>query len=254
MFELKKLISSFLFPPGIFIFILLASAAWFMHHKRRGTALYCLILGLTVWALSTGPVSNRLLLGLENGLAIPTPLKGDVIILLGGGIHDGVPDLTGRGTPSDDMMVRVVTAVRAERQLQLPIIISGGVVYAGRSAEAPVVRRILMDLGVPAKHLLVEQKSRDTVENAEYCKEIVLRHGFRRPLLVTSAYHMRRSIDAFKRAGLSVTPLPAQFRTGSDLPPIWADYLPTAGALMASSTALHEYVGLLFYRLSAYLH
>jgi uncharacterized SAM-binding protein YcdF (DUF218 family) len=252
MFVLKKLITQFLLPPGVFIFILLTAAAWLMYRRRRGIAFSCLLFGLTIWAFASNPISERLMLGLEKGLAIPSPLHGDVIILLGGGIHDNVPDLTGRGTPSDDMMGRVITAVRAQRQLKAPIIISGGVVFAGRSAEAPVVRRILIDLGVPANQVLVEQKSRDTVENAKYCKEIMLRHGFRSPLLVTSAYHMRRSIEAFKRAGLSVTPLPAQFLTGSDLPVIWADYLPTAGALHASSRALHEYMGLLFYRLSTY--
>ncbi len=250
MFALKKIIASCLLPPGSFIVILLASTLWFWHRRRRGVALYCLSLGLTIWAFATVPISQRLSLGLEKGLAIPRPLQGDVIILLGGGVHDSVPDLTGKGTPSDDMLGRVVTAVRAQRQLHVPIIISGGVVFAGRSAEAPVVRRILIDLGVPVKQLLIESKSRDTVENAHYCKEIMHRQGFRRPLLVTSAYHMRRSIDAFKRAGLSVTPLPAQFHTGSDLPAIWPDYLPTAAALHASSNALHEYVGLLFSWLS----
>jgi uncharacterized SAM-binding protein YcdF (DUF218 family) len=250
MFIFKKLLTPFLLPPGIFVVVLWGAAAWNWRRRRRGTAMASLMLGGVLWALATGPVAERLLLGLERGLAIPRPLAGDVLILLGGGINDGVQDLTGRGTPTTDMLARVVTAVRAQRQLKVPIIVSGGVVFSGRSAEASIVRRFLVDLGVPAEQVLLEEKSRDTMENARYCREIIARHGFRRPLLVTSAYHMRRSLAAFRLAGVEVTPLPAQFATGSGLPPVWADWLPSAGGLSGSARALQEYLGLFFYRLT----
>jgi uncharacterized SAM-binding protein YcdF (DUF218 family) len=60
---------------------------------------------------------------------------------------------------------------------------------------------------------------------------------------------MRRSIEAFRLAGIAVTPVPAQFSTGGNLPQIWADYLPGPDAMLASARALKEYLGLLFYRL-----
>lgn len=248
MFALKKIIAAFLLPPGVFVLILLVAGWQLWRKQRRWTALASLLMALLMWALSTPQVSGMLMGRLESGFTIPAQPKGDVIVLLGGGIHDQVPDLTGNGAPSEAMMVRMVTALRLHRRLDLPILISGGSVYGG-TAEAPVVRRFLMDLGVAERQILSEDKSRDTMENARFCRDILLKHGWRRPLLVTSAFHMRRSLEAFRRAGVAVTPLPAGFVTSPGHAIIWADFLPDSGALHGSATALHEYLGLLFYRL-----
>ncbi|MDP2279657.1 MAG: YdcF family protein, partial [Nitrospirota bacterium] len=67
----------------------------------------CLI-GIFMWALSLSPVSDMMLRGLESDFKIPKNLHGDVIILLGGGVSDKAPDLTGVGAPSGDMLERTV--------------------------------------------------------------------------------------------------------------------------------------------------
>jgi uncharacterized SAM-binding protein YcdF (DUF218 family) len=234
-------------PPGCFILILMLSGVWLWRRKQRGFSCLNIILALLFWALSIQPVSNALMTPLESGLTIPSHPQGDVIVLLGGGIHEGVMDLTGKGTPGEDMLARTVTAARLQRQLQIPVLVSGGSGYSGRSAEAPVIRRFLLDLGIPDRQILLEQKSRDTNENALYCHEIMKKHGFQNPLLITSAYHMRRSVKMFKNAGVAVIPVPAQFLTGGNIPLIWADYLPTTNSFQKSEKALREYLGLLFY-------
>ncbi len=246
LFILKKCISAVLLPPGMFILILLIAAWWLRRTRRSFAACYCLLLALLIWVLSTAVMAGALISRLEQGLAIPFRPQGDVIVLLGGGVIDKVPDLTGSGAPSDGMMTRMVTAIRLQRQLDVPILVSGGVVYAGRSAESPVVRRFLLDLGVPARQILVEDKSRDTVENARFCKVLLQQHHFRQPLLVTSAFHMRRSLAAFRREGIAVTAVPASFSTTPERTTIWADLLPEAAALHETATALREYLGLLY--------
>jgi len=253
MFIVKKLVTPFLIPPGIFIVILLLTGYCLWRRNLRKYAVINIAIGLMLWGVSINPASVALMRGLEADLAIPRHIQGDVIILLGGGINEGVPDLTGSGTPSDDMMARVVTAVRIQRRLDVPVIVSGGSVFAGRGAEAPVIRRFLIDLGVREKQVLLESRSRDTMENATYCRDIIRKHGFRHPLLVTSAYHMRRSIKAFQRAGVAATPVPAQFATGGALPWIWSDLLPGPVPLLNSAKALREYWGLLFYRVSVWV-
>jgi len=95
----------------------------------------------------------------------------------------------------------------------------------------------------------VEDKSRDTVENARFSRAILQQHRLRRPLLVTSAYHMLRSLEAFLLAGIAVTPVPANFTTAPGRATIWANLLPDSGALHGTATALREYLGLLYYRL-----
>jgi uncharacterized SAM-binding protein YcdF (DUF218 family) len=250
MLELKKIIPALILPPGIFSIISLALGAVFWRMRNKGWALVAFILGTSLWALSIGPTAEKLMSTLEKDLTIPSRVSGDVILLLGGGIHQGVQDLTGKGTPSNDMAGRIITAVRAQKELKAPIIISGGAVFSGQQPEAPVVRRILIDLGVPDKKVIVEAKSRDTVENARYCRQIIDSHGFKRPVLVTSAYHMKRSLEAFRKAGVKPVALPAQFHSGSGLPPVWVDFLPSAGALHTSCKALREQLGLLFYKLN----
>jgi uncharacterized SAM-binding protein YcdF (DUF218 family) len=249
MLILKKIIASFLLPPGFLVLLLFALAIYCWRKRSRGKAFAVFLIGATLWTLSIGPTAEKLMSGLEQGLTIPAKLQGDVILLLGGGIHQGVADLTGKGTPTNDMAGRIITAVRAQKMLQVPIVISGGAVFSGRSPEAPVIRRILVDLGVPAQQVIEEAKSRDTMENARYCREIIAAHGFRRPILVTSAYHMKRSLAAFHKAGIKPLPLPAQFSSGSGQATIWADFLPSAGAFHSSATALREQLGLLFYKL-----
>lgn len=246
MFILKKVITPFITPPGFFILLLLFSAVWLWRRRQRCCASINILVALLLWAGSISPVSRALLGELESGLTIPSRIQGDVIILLGGGIHEGAADLTGRGTPSEDMLARLVAAARLYRRLHVPILISGGSGYAGRAPEAPVIKRFLVDLGVEENRLILESHSRDTEENALYCSEIVKRRGFKNPLLVTSAYHMRRAVREFSRAGVAVTPLPVQFSSGKSLPFLWAEWLPNADALMKSARAFREYFGLLF--------
>jgi len=151
---------------------------------------------------------------------------------------------------SDDTLARVVTAVRLRKRLRVPVIVSGGAVFPWRKAEAPVVRRFLMDLGVSGDKILVDDKSRDTLENALDVKEICEKHQFRDPILVTSAYHMKRALLSFREFNMDAKPVPANFKTW-DRKYGWWDYLP--GDLRIFMIACREYVGLLYYKAASML-
>jgi uncharacterized SAM-binding protein YcdF (DUF218 family) len=250
MLAAKKFITAWLLPPGCIIAVMLLLALRHLHKRRWRAALATAFCASLLWACATAPVANRFMAGLERDVSLPARPEGDVIILLGGGLIEGVPDLSGSGTPSHDMQARLVTAVRLQRTLRLPVIISGGAVHEYRTAEAPVVRRFLLDLGVPKDQVIIEDKSRDTLENARYTAKICADRGFRHPLLVTSAYHMRRSVKAFASQGMNVLPIPAQFQVGPHSGYSWAHYLPQAGSMAQTATALREYIGLLYYRLT----
>lgn len=249
MFILKKIVTPFFLPPGIFIVVLIIFGARFLFKKQWRAGIVNCVIGFSMWFISMSPVSDAMLRGLESGFYIPQKPDGDVIILLGGGVHEGSPDLSGVGVPSEDMVVRIVTAVRLQRKLDIPIIVSGGTVFEHQKAEAPIVRRFLIDLGVPANKVIVEDKSRDTIENAKYTMEICKKTGLKRPVLVTSAYHMKRSVMSFEKVGLKAIPLPAGFKTWQNKKYGWENYLP--GGLEDATIAVHEYLGLLFYK-SAY--
>jgi len=149
-------------------------------------------------------------------------------------------------------MARIVAAVRLYQRLRLPIIVTGG---RGNdnpdAAVAEIARRFLMDLGVPDRQILVEDRARDTSQNARLTAAVCHQHGFSRPIVLTAAYHLKRARLAFEAAGLQVTAFPAYFLGSRGVPYTWRHLLPQAGALHTSARALHEYWGLLYYRIVA---
>ena len=250
MFIVKKIISPFLVPPGLFVALLLLSSLWFFHKKNRIAAAANFSLAIFVWLVSISPVSDAMLRGLETEFPIPRGPEGDVIILLGGGANNVVPDLSGTGAPSEEMMGRIITAVRLQKRLHIPIIVSGGRVFKDKKAEAPIVKRFLIDLGVPEEKIITEERSRDTSENALYTIKICRERRYSNTLLVTSASHMRRAVLSFRNAGMEVIPVPSGFRSLGREQYAWEDFLPDAGELKKVSTAMREYVGVLYYKVA----
>lgn len=234
-------------PPGIFVTLMLLSSYVFLRRKKRKAARIHIILGLALWAFTVVPASDMLLRSLESGIKMPENPRGDLIILLGGGAYEGTTDLTGIGAPSEEMLTRTVTAVRLQHRLNIPIIVSGGSTFKGRKAEAPIVKRFITDLGVPEHMVILEDKSRDTIENAKYSMELCKKFNCKEPLLVTSAFHMKRSVMSFEKVGLKVTAVPAGFKTWADKKYIWEDFLPHGLENMA--IAIREYIGLFFYKI-----
>ena len=235
-------------PPGIFVAVLLLLSLRWAARRQWEPGLASLALAVALYAFSIAPVADRLLDGLEARHPIPAAPGGDSIVLLGGGVNGRVADLTGAGFPLEGMLPRIVTAVRLHRRLGVPVVVSGGKVFDHLDAEAPVVARILSDLGVPREKILEEGKSRNTVENARRTKEFLDSKGLRRPLLVTSAYHMPRAMTAFEKAGIPATPVPAGFRTWKGRRYHWVHWLPSARALLETTNALREYLGLIYCR------
>ena len=250
MFTLKKTITAFILPPGIFILAIVLVSSVMVYRKRWKLGLVNLIVGLMLWALSTIPMANFLIHGLESDYSIPVNPAGDVIILLGGGMIEGVPDLTGTSAPSPSTMGRIVSAVRLYKRLDVPIIVSGGRTYDDAdSAGATIAKRFLMDLGVPDHLITVEDRARDTAQNARLTAAICRQQGFSKPILLTAAYHLKRARMAFDAAGMQVTVFPACFLGSRNIPYTWRHLLPQAGALQTSTHALHEYIGIFYYRM-----
>jgi uncharacterized SAM-binding protein YcdF (DUF218 family) len=147
------------------------------------------------------------------------------------------------------MIGRIVTAVRLQKYLNIPIIVSSGKVYKNSSPGALIAKRFLIDLGVEEGQIVIEDKSRDTYENAKYTRDICLRNGYKNPILVTSASHLKRSLLSFKKIGIDIVPYPANFRSKPSKNYQLYSYLPRSNSLMTTSYALHEYLGILYYKL-----
>ena len=233
--------ASWLLPPGIFIVALFA-LAWYAWKRRGARRIAALLFALTFvfYLLCTSVVAERSLGWLEQAYLPPAEPAGDVIIMLGGGAMPDSPDVDGVGALCSSPANRLLTAVRLQRKLGVPILLSGGQVYEDTGAEAKIARRILIDLGVPESKILVETRSINTTQNARYSAEILRAQGLTQPILVTSAFHMKRAVLNFKKQGIDVVPYPADYQVTHHPVFHYTKLRPQTEALLDNVTVLQE--------------
>jgi len=259
---LKKLLPIWLLPPGIVLLllaaVLIAGPKLFRRKARLPAYLLTGLAFLLLWCASIEPVSRRLMSSLEDRFpAWDGALHGaQAIVVLGGGTIAGAPDAGGMPLPAGDANRRVAHAAQVQARTGLPIIATGGVVFerADSRSEAEVMKESLTRLGVPRDQIYTETRSRDTVDNARMTRELLEKKRLgTRVLLITSAYHMPRSMMLFRQAGLSPVPVPTDYKT--DRGPVvrhrWAEslllWMPQASELHRTVIALRERLGAAFY-------
>jgi uncharacterized SAM-binding protein YcdF (DUF218 family) len=199
------------------------------------------------------PLGNLLLYPLESRFPPWNAARGtpDGIIVLGGPIDadlsaaHGVPVV--RSAP--DRMI--AAAALARKYPKARIVFSGGSpnLISNDAREADYASEILESLGVSKARLTMERRSRNTYENAEFSKALVAPKDGERWLLVTSAYHMPRSVGLFRKAGFNVEPYPVDWRVGG-VADIFAFSNVAGDGLGRTDVAIREWMGLLAYRLS----
>lgn len=245
MLYVIKLIYAWLLPPGLFLLALLA-ACWI--HRKKPNRAGLLIPLLLMYLLSISAVTDRMIKPLED--YYPQPAAEDVkgaqaIVVLGGGSFGGVPDFDGKGQIAAGAANRHLMGLRLHRALHVPIVFSGGLVFAENGVEADSAVRLFRACGVKEKDLLADAKSRNTVENAKYTKQICSENGFGKVILVTSAYHMPRSVKLFRREGVDVIPYPCDYMTNKELVCDAFAFTPNHSSLSNTAIAIKEYLGIL---------
>ena len=227
--------------------------------RRTGLAMFIVSL-LGLWVLSTGALRRQLGAALEgdclvDGRKIPEISdipNADAIVLLGGGISAVTnvapyPDMSGSAD-------RVWYAARLWRAGKAPVIIPSGPGISNGDAI------LLHDFGVPREAVVVEDKARNTEENAKLVVDLIQgmpssRSSQAKPkvLLVTSAWHMRRSLLMFQKYAPELECIPAatdyETTMGNFYPIRWENFLPNPHELSSNCALLHEYFGYWWYRL-----
>lgn len=205
--------ASWILPPGIFIIMLLV-LVWYLWKKRRERKLAAVILSVTTvfYLLCTSFIAEKTMAWLEEAYYPPQNPQGDVIVMLGGGAIADSPDVDGKGALCSYPANRLLTTVRLQQKLDVPILLSGGQVYSDLGQEAMIAKRILLSLGVHEDKILIETKSINTTQNAIFSTKILHEHGLSQPILVTSAFHMKRSVLNFAKQGVAVVPYPADYQ------------------------------------------
>lgn len=133
------------------------------------------------------------------------------------------------------------------------ILVTGGSGMLGKSSllYSTWAKNEFIKCGVPAQDVLVEDESRNTFENAQYSKRILDATGFKPPyVLITSAFHMKRSLWVFGHEKIPVIAYPCNYTYGMG---DWylGDLLPNATPLAAWYVYFKEIIGLQAYKLKA---
>ena len=199
------------------------------------------------------PLGNLLLYPLEQRFPPWDPARGapDGIIVLGGSIE---PDISAahdipvvRNAPD-----RIVTAAAlARRYPNARIVFSGGSanLISNDAREADYAGAIFESLGIAKSRLTMERGSRNTLENAEFSKALVAPKAGERWLLVTSAFHMPRSVGLFRKAGFAVEAYPVDWRVGVSSDALGFTNVAVDG-LLRTDIAIREWMGLIAYRVT----
>lgn len=244
-----RLIESLILPPGGLLLLgILGLLLW-----RHGFGRRLLGFSLLLLLLLSLPVTSELLYSTLETEAVITPervseAQPQAIVVLGGGRDLDAPEYAG-DTISPRALGRLRYAARLAREIGLPVIPSGGNPGAIGVAEAELARDLLSrEFNVSV--MAIERRSNTTWENARYTAQLMKQLQIERIILVTDAGHMKRSLYAFERNGIHPLPAPTNFLsvTRRTISP-GHRYLPSASALKESSDALHELLGLLWYRL-----
>jgi len=199
------------------------------------------------------PLGNLVLYPLEQRFPPWDPARGapDGIVVLGGAIDADLSAAHGVAVVGGSADRILAAAALARRYPNARLVYSGGSgnLISNDAREADYVAALFESLGIAKARLILDRRSRNTQENAEFSKALVAPKPGERWLLVTSAFHMPRSIGLFRKAGFAVEPYPVDWRVGNR-----ADLLNfrtvAADGLSSVDTGVREWIGLAAYRVT----
>jgi uncharacterized SAM-binding protein YcdF (DUF218 family) len=241
----EELLPILIYPLGLALLLCITAFALSFAGQARAVRVSIAVAAILLWLASTPAIAGLLTVILEEqnpSVPIETISPKDVAIVLGGGLaqraHMG---------PAGDRVMQAALLWRAGKVQT--IIVTGDNLRGHASAtDASFAAELLQAYGVPPYSIIVESNSRNTHENAINTAAIWRERHFRSGLLVTSATHLPRALASFRKAGLDLSPWPADFRGLYQAGSVF-DFLPDANALEMTTTAIKEWLGLVVYRL-----
>ena len=230
---LVKILQQFLLPSIFIPILILIGLIFLLKHKKISKLL--IIMGVALYYFfSISPVSDLIISPLENKylkLEQNELQQADNVVLLLGG-------------PESDVL-RASEALRIYNlKSKKPIIYIAGRNFLSKENLALKLKNYLIERGINEQHILVEDNSRTTVESAQNLEKILKSEPF---FLITSAYHLLRSVWIFEKYNNNPIPAPTDFKIQNEYDLF--DFFPAANKLKNVDTAFHEYFGFIYYKL-----
>jgi uncharacterized SAM-binding protein YcdF (DUF218 family) len=234
----------------LLIFLLVAAATVLALLKWRRSCLIFSLLALALFlAIGCGPIPSALLADLQSGYSAAVAVReaaSTTIIVLGYGTEQ-VKESSGTTVEVPTLAYsRLANALELYRACRLKnthctILVTGGDPQHHGATEASVYGARLQQLGVDASDLLIEGRSLNTWQNAQYTAALLKAHPAEQLFLVTSGIHLRRSVLYFERFGIRGQPVRADYISAT------SSAIPLSYNFLLADLAIHEYAGVLRY-------
>lgn len=246
-FLLEKILQKFIWPETLVILSMLIAIVA-LSTKRTKLATRALWIALVLLLIPSIPLVASNIMGRLEAYYPSRPVaeypQADVIVVLGGSTEALVSP---RQEPEEMSGSRILPAARLYRAGKAKYVMAcGGIPYTDIHKKtrtlADDIHDILVDEGVPSSAIILENDSRTTREDAFYASQIFAERNFKSALLVTSAFHLRRAAELFKRSGIEIIPVPVGHYVTSNVAS-WDFFVPDVKSLWLSTVAWKEYVG-----------
>jgi len=252
-FALGQFIKAIIFPPGVFVILIIVSL-WLLKHNVLAARRLLIATAVSLYLLSLPLVAEILMTPLEPYPALTARAIKDspakAIVVISAGRFDQQAEYDNTDISGDNSFGRLRYAALLHKKSTLPILISGGLADNNSEALGVILARDLADnFSIRAKWQ--ETNSRNTAENAQFSYQILKKEGIKDIFLVSDAWHMRRAVAIFEKQGFNVTAAPTRFQglNKNSLELELAHILPSSRTLVKSYFALHEMIGFLWYKL-----
>lgn len=243
------LIRPWFLPPGLNLLIAIMGFAFYFYSRRLGKILLFMSF-ISLWLCSAPIFSYNILEILQNKYpslplaSLDQPAAHAAIVVLGGGDFVSV-ELGNKPAVSDIDLNRLRYAAFLHKKTKIPLVVSGGHEAGASQTEAEVMLQTLRD-NFDIQNVIKEDKSNNTADESKFLLPILKKEGIQVVYLVTNAWHMPRAVYIFQKQGLQVIPAPMGYEVYDHNYTILS-YLPDMHALAATSIAVHEFAGLLWY-------
>jgi uncharacterized SAM-binding protein YcdF (DUF218 family) len=253
---LSKILPLLVLPIGLvlelsFVALLLALAG-----KKKSSAIFIFLAMALLWTASMPYTADFLKGRLERDY--PAVMMTEIppskcIVLLGGAVEPVFPPRVDIDMRDGIDRVRKAAQLYAAGLANIIIVSGGNQPWAPfETPEAESIKTLLLEWGVPATAIHLETSSRNTSENASYSADLLEELACGKPLLVTSAAHMKRAVGSFERLRVEVFPVSTDVRVIHNPELTLFDFIPDAEALQMSNDAMREWVGQWVYKLNGW--
>lgn len=258
---LVELFKAYLLPGSLSFFLLAGTAAaglLLMRGRWRKIGRWGLVTLIALyWLMALPFVSSALVWALSHGYqSIQTRSEAEgsqALIVLGGGAVTYEESGARLSVLSDASVLRALEAARLYRLLDPRwVVVSGGPSGPTSEAESVVLKRAMIQLGVPPGRILEEDRSGNTYEEAVNLRGLLAAYEIKHFVMVTSEVHMPRAMGVFRHAGLDPIPSPAPEQSDANHGAV-GGFLPSLDALRTSQVAVREILGLAYYGMRGWL-